>query len=89
MVERKAGCNAVLETQDHEVVRRVFVHRVRRSLRDKGAVVVEIYYIGNAPVVIVEHAGDAWFSDITLPTAAMRDGSPVVSKFRATGCAAS
>jgi len=51
--------------------------------------VVEIYYIGNAPVVIVEHAGDAWFSDITLPTAAMRDGSPVVSKFRATGCAAS
>lgn len=69
------------------------VDGVRRSLRDNGAVVVETYYVGSAPVVIVEHAGDAWFSDITLANAidekafraflsrtSMRDGSPVISK---------
>lgn len=69
------------------------VDGVRRTLRDNGTVVIETYYVGRAPVVIVEHAGDAWFSDITLANAidedafrsflartAMRDRSPEISR---------
>ncbi|MBT4906642.1 MAG: hypothetical protein HOK98_16500 [Rhodospirillaceae bacterium] len=69
------------------------VDRVRRTLRDNGSVVVETYYIGDAPIIVVEHASEAWFSDLTLANAidetAFRDflgrtvmaaGKPVISK---------
>ena len=69
------------------------VDRVRRTLRDNGSVVVETYYIGDAPIVVVEHAREAWFSDLTLSKAidetGFRDflghtilgaGKPVISK---------
>jgi len=69
------------------------VDRVRRTLRDNGAVVVETYYIGDAPIIVVEHASEAWFSDLSLSNAIdetdFRDflgrtimgvGNPVVSQ---------
>jgi hypothetical protein len=69
------------------------VDRVRRTLRDNGSVVVETYYIGDAPIVVVEHASEAWFSDLTLSKAIdeagfrdflghtiMAAGRPVISK---------
>jgi hypothetical protein len=69
------------------------VNRVRRTLRDNGSVVVETYYIGDAPIIVVEHASEAWFSDLTLSLAIdetdfrdflgrtiMGAGKPVISK---------
>lgn len=69
------------------------VDSVRRTLRDNGSVVIETYYIGPAPIVVVEHASEAWFSDLTLAKAideeGFRDflgrtimgaGKPVISK---------
>ncbi|MEP4377925.1 MAG: hypothetical protein ABJ215_17450 [Alphaproteobacteria bacterium] len=69
------------------------VDHVRRTLRDNGSVVVETYFIGEAPIVVVEHASEAWFSDLTLANAIdetafrdflgrtiMRTGKPVISK---------
>lgn len=69
------------------------VDRVRRTLRDNGSVLVETYYIGAAPIIVVEHASEAWFSDLTLAKAidetGFRDfvgrtimgaGRPVISK---------
>ncbi|MBT4772809.1 MAG: hypothetical protein HON96_10270 [Rhodospirillaceae bacterium] len=69
------------------------VDSVRRTLRDNGSVVVETYYIGDAPIVVVEHASEAWFSDLTLSNAIDEDdfrtflgrtimgaGKPVISK---------
>lgn len=69
------------------------VDRVRRTLRDNGSVLVEAYYIGDAPIIVVEHASEAWFSDLTLSKAIdeiafrdflehtiMRAGKPVISK---------
>jgi len=69
------------------------VDSVRRTLRDNGAVVVETYYIGGAPIVVVEHASEAWFSDLTLAKAIdeadfrafigrtiMGAGAPVISR---------
>ena len=45
------------------------VDAVRRTMRDNGAVVTETYYIGAAPIVVVEHASEAWFSDLSLANA--------------------
>lgn len=45
------------------------VDRVRRTLRDNGAVMVETYYIGDSPIIVVEHASEAWFSDLSLSNA--------------------
>ena len=69
------------------------VDRVRRTLRDNGTVMVETYYIGDAPIIVVEHASEAWFSDLTLAKAIdetgfrdflertiMAAGKPVISK---------
>ncbi len=69
------------------------VDRVRRTVRDNGAVVVETYYIGDAPIIVVEHASEAWFSDLTLAKAIdettfrdflgrtiMAAGKPVISR---------
>jgi len=69
------------------------VDNVRRTLRDNGSVVVETYYIGDAPIVVVEHASEAWFSDLTLSNAIdeagfrsflgrtiMGTGKPVISE---------
>lgn len=69
------------------------VDNVRRTLRDNGSVLVETYYIGSAPIVVVEHASEAWFSDVALSSAldeagfrtflgrtAMGSGAPVISR---------
>jgi hypothetical protein len=69
------------------------VDRVRRTVRDNGSVVIETYYIGEAPVIVVEHASEAWFSDLTLVNAIdetafwdflartiMAVGNPIISK---------
>ena len=45
------------------------VDAVRRTIRDNGSVVIETYYIRDAPIVVVEHASEAWFSDLTLASA--------------------
>jgi len=69
------------------------VDRVRRTLRDNGAVMVETYYVGETPIIVVEHASEAWFSDLSLSNAidetgfrdflartAMGAGTPAVSR---------
>ncbi|MGB0570898.1 MAG: hypothetical protein ACPGQM_02355 [Alphaproteobacteria bacterium] len=69
------------------------VDRVRRTLRDNVAVVVETYFIGYAPIVVVERTSEPWFRDLTLSKALDETGfrdflgrtimgvsNPVVSK---------
>lgn len=69
------------------------VDHVRRTVRDNGSVLVETYYIGDAPIIVVEHASEAWFSDLTLSNAIdeagfrdflsrtiMARGTPVISQ---------
>jgi hypothetical protein len=39
---------------------------VRRMPRDNGTVIQETYFVGEARVAVVEHAGNAWFNSVSI-----------------------